>query len=513
MTSDAEIRRIAALPTKHGTGAQQQLFSAGYETWCEDGETQPAALVQILEDIGLCAISGDADHPESLVDIVDQPASLAVACSLVGVGLCSIEQFCESRRTSIQPWVVLREQYAETMLEMITAREDRTLKREIAELLLGKPPADHVQSYGGPTVTGVVVDPDGGEGQYLEVPLTAASTECLVGLAPDPASEAEDTPDKQGTRTLLRDNRLLVPEPVLTRRYRQYLSQRAFEALQDSQEELLSDEQRAWILENATAIIDAVDRLAAQGHRERLWTYVHKGDSLVTALQRAIEAYETESAPECGDPTTVEALYQVLQTYSPDDAWVRATIQRVTSVHHLRRRLEQIAEHPQLKQHEDTQRQLYTVKSAGGRGDSLTIEHPEDFLKLPCYQNLDQRLQEKGPTRKELWDLVRKTAWLPEYRSNGSPDVERILADIKDLFSRWPWYDSTITEQQVRYELRSNAADRRLDGTEPLPMGCDNPDMQQYCIGKAECSYSIYGSIPFAEALYDTLDETGADEP
>jgi len=38
-------------------------------------------------------------------------------------------------------------------------------------------------------------------------------------------------------------------------------------------------------------------------------------------------------------------------------------------------------------------------------------------------------------------------------------------------------------------------------------MGCDNPDMQQYCIGKDQCSYSIYGSLPFDDDLYEALDE------
>jgi len=40
-------------------------------------------------------------------------------------------------------------------------------------------------------------------------------------------------------------------------------------------------------------------------------------------------------------------------------------------------------------------------------------------------------------------------------------------------------------------------------------MNCDNDDMQRYCIGQEQCPYSIWGSLPFPDEMYDQLDEAG----
>lgn len=509
--TDETIARVAALLTEFGTSRRRQLFEAGYEGWRVDGDVRPDALIETVEDVGLCALTGDDDNPESLVDIVDRVDTLAVATGLAGTCFCSLDRFEDTRRSLIQPWGVLKQQYAETMAALTLDSDRWDLKREIGEVLFRKPPAEHVQSHGGPVVTDIVHGPVGNDGQYLEIPLTAASSDCLVGFPESDAPVAEQpdgAPDTSSNRTLLRDNCLLIPSEELTRRYRSYLTEQAFPSLQETLLESLTDEQRTWLLESATAISDAVDNLVEQGHRERLWTHVHAGDGLVTALEESLTAATGDDAPALGDPASVEALYQTLVDHTPEEPWVQSTINNIRSVHALRRQLSRYADHPRLKPQEREHTRLWVVKPSPSGGEAISIDHPVDFLQLPCYQNLDERLQEKGPTRKELWDLVRKTAWLPQYRSNGSPDVERILADIKELFSRWPWYDPRITEQQVRYELRPDAARRRLDGNEPLPMGCDNPDMQQYCIGKDECPYSIYGSIPFAESLYETLEDS-----
>jgi len=41
-------------------------------------------------------------------------------------------------------------------------------------------------------------------------------------------------------------------------------------------------------------------------------------------------------------------------------------------------------------------------------------------------------------------------------------------------------------------------------------MNCDNDDMQRYCIGQEQCPYSIWGSLPFPDKMYDQLDEVGS---
>jgi len=102
--------------------------------------------------------------------------------------------------------------------------------------------------------------------------------------------------------------------------------------------------------------------------------------------------------------------------------------------------------------------------------------------------NMAERLYEKKPVRKDLYSFARMVMWLPQYQDS---DLETIVADLKDIFSRWPWYDEQVTDYQIRYEFSNT-----IGGDTPLPMNCDNDDMQRYCIGKEQCPYSIWGSLP-----------------
>lgn len=77
-----------------------------------------------------------------------------------------------------------------------------------------------------------------------------------------------------------------------------------------------------------------------------------------------------------------------------------------------------------------------------------------------------------------------------------------IVADVKNVFSRWPWYDEQETEYQVRYEFSNT-----IDGDTPFPVNCDNEDMQCYCIGQDQCTYS---SLPFPDEMYEQLEEKSA---
>ncbi|WP_458210232.1 primase-associated protein, partial [Haladaptatus sp. NG-SE-30] len=125
-----------------------------------------------------------------------------------------------------------------------------------------------------------------------------------------------------------------------------------------------------------------------------------------------------------------------------------------------------------------------------------------DLFELPCMAAMDERLQEKKPVRKDLFNLVRMAWWLPQYRDAST---EEFISDVKDLFSRWPWYDDEVTGYQIRYEL-----DNDIGGEIPLPMNCANDDMQRYCIGRDQCPYSIYGSLPFPDEMYEQIDDQGA---
>jgi hypothetical protein len=72
--------------------------------------------------------------------------------------------------------------------------------------------------------------------------------------------------------------------------------------------------------------------------------------------------------------------------------------------------------------------------------------------------NMAERLHEKKLIRKDLYNFARIVMWLPQYQDS---DPEMIVTDLKDVFSRWPWYDEQETEHQVRYEFSNTIATRR----------------------------------------------------
>jgi hypothetical protein len=113
------------------------------------------------------------------------------------------------------------------------------------------------------------------------------------------------------------------------------------------------------------------------------------------------------------------------------------------------------------------------------------------------------KLENSGPVRKDLYNFVRMVFWLKGYQE--LPERERedaVVEDIHDLFEQmWDWYDPATTEYQARYEIREG----EIEGDIPLPMHCDNPDMERHCIGRELCPYSIYGSLPFPDEMYDQL--------
>ncbi len=37
--------------------------------------------------------------------------------------------------------------------------------------------------------------------------------------------------------------------------------------------------------------------------------------------------------------------------------------------------------------------------------------------------------------------------------------------------------------------------------------------MQRYCIGRDQCPYSIYGSLPFPDEMYEQIDDSSYSPP
>ncbi|MFB6187650.1 MAG: primase-associated protein [Halobacteriaceae archaeon] len=110
--------------------------------------------------------------------------------------------------------------------------------------------------------------------------------------------------------------------------------------------------------------------------------------------------------------------------------------------------------------------------------------------------NLDESLQDKKPVRWELYSFVRYILEL---------NTEITIDEIKEWFSRYPWYREDVTEYQARYEKTQT----KKDGERPLPISCnnDNKNWEQHCIGKENCEYSLYRSVELKPDVYERVRE------
>ena len=99
--------------------------------------------------------------------------------------------------------------------------------------------------------------------------------------------------------------------------------------------------------------------------------------------------------------------------------------------------------------------------------------------------------------------------WLPMYydEERGQVLEEDVVDGMKEVISDFDWYDEDITEYQTRYEYLQGETDERY-----MVKSCTHEDMQNYCIGKDNCEYSIYQSLPFVSDFYQKLSEFNTEE-
>lgn len=124
----------------------------------------------------------------------------------------------------------------------------------------------------------------------------------------------------------------------------------------------------------------------------------------------------------------------------------------------------------------------------------IEVSDIEDILELPCFQNIDDYLKDRKPTRWVLYSIARV---LMSLNNNFTID------DMVGFYSRYPWFDEDTTRYQLNYEQAQT-----IDGETPMPISCnnDNTNFGTFCIGKENCDYSIYQSLPMRDEIYDRLE-------
>lgn len=480
--------RVAALPRDEGEFQLTQLFERGYQRWMVDGEQQTEKMLADIERFTTDAFAPSTREEAAERPYVDGPGTLAVLTTLGAVCIMGHPKLEDTPPRHLALLGDLRELYVNNIASLVREYEDWSLHQEIAETLYAKDPGED-GVHPGRVCTDITTRPEFGEGYYLEIPLVAASRQCLA--------RADGDEEQQGEiQAHVADNNLYVPVSDFMAKYREY-AEDAFGRLLAVQEEALTAEQRSWLTANESAITDRIDRFFQAGQTHRVWENWSRQKRDIRTIINAVKAADADTA-QIDEPQSARALYKALEAYDPDRTWEQRACDSFSTPRSLGNTLTAMQNHASVSvKHKWENRYTLTEYSDGAR--PLHVDDLRDLFELPCMAAMDERLQEKKPVRKDLFNLVRMAWWLPQYRD---ANTEEFISDVKDLFSRWHWYDEEVTEYQIRYEL-----DNDIGGETPLPMNCANDDMQRYCIGRDQCPYSIYGSLPFPDEMYEQLDD------
>lgn len=501
-TRDAYL--VAAIPTEYTDRDIIQLFAQGYDRYIVDGEPDRETLLSDVERVGTAVFKRSQRNRPLEYPFVDKPATLVLLATLSTVCVSEQPRFEDTPPRRNQVLHNIRELFATNLLALVHEYNDVTLYQDIAEVLYAKAPSQD-GPHPGRVCTGVIPMPEfdkegGAESEddlYVEIPMVAASRRCLARAS----TEATSSDEKGEIQTQVTNNHLYVPLDHLHETYRSY-AKRCFGRLQAVQESELDEPQRTWLRENETAITERIDHALEIGQYETVWKNWDRGERVVRLTRKAIRA---SSQTQIGEFHTAQELADALAAYEPENEGERAQLTHLSRARNVGNSLTDHDSHRSVTIDRNDRVNTYRIGHSGGGSRPLDIAELEDLFELPCLAAMDERLQEEKPVRKDLFNLVRMVMWLPQYREKSPTEI---TDELKDLFSRWPWYDPEITEYQIQYEARRGDRGIGPDENTPLPMNCDNNDMQRYCIGQEQCPYSIYGSLPFPDDMYDQLEQT-----
>jgi hypothetical protein len=477
--------QTAAVPHDYTKSHFYQLFQRGYDQYGDDTDL----LIEDIENFFKLSLN-PANRKQALQSpIISEPSVVALLSSLATQTVTEHEDLQSTPVQRLQLVEDLGELFANNILGLIREADTPSLYQDIAEHLYEKPhPEDSVVP--GRICTGITERPELGSGRFAEIPLASASRKCLYRGSED---------DDHTYKSRLADNHLYIPLERVEEDYLEY-TEEAFDHILTLQGRALSDDQKAWLRNNVSYISERIDRFFAAGQEDRIWKDWSRSTRKLKFLLETVQE-APDSTASLGEPASAEQLRAALEHHHADERWQESFKQELSSPSRIAAFLQEQADDSSVEIDRSGRVNQYELSTRSGSAKPLPVDDLEDLFELPCFAQLDERLQEEGPSRKELYSLVRLVLWLPRHQPN--PDIDRVVEELKDLFSRWPWYDPEETEYQIRHEYLNGTT---AAGEDYLPLSCGNDTMQHYCIGRDVCDYSIYQSIDFPDEMYDRLD-------
>ena len=508
---------MTAYATDYSEGEIRDLVHRGFDIYRE-GSTKEEAAQNLLNDIDYFFQQAmDADVRNNRIEDppVSRPSVLAVLSMMTANAVQKHPQLNNAPLSKIQLVEYLRTYHINMLLGNIRQASSET-KAEIANQLY-REEMDHKRPRPATGISGLKHRPDEHETfeWFFEIPLVAAGELCEArmhdgqwGGGYDPNSNTA-----LGEPNYHIDNNCVYVPMSHTFWYLAQCQEDIFEHLATVGSEYVKDSQIQWALNNSEVIKPTINDISEHGDMEELWTGWDPQKNLLRLVRNA-----ARNDPDLDSSKYNKArdYYDAIQNYDAEKFGENSAKNSLKSVRSLGVKLTNISksdEFPSVDHqvYDDRRHSEYSVGSGSGNYREVTLDTLEDIFELPCFQNMvdDLKLENSGPVRKQLYNFVRMVYWLQGYHE--LPEQQRedeVVEDIHELFeNKWDWYDRETTDYQARYELRNG----EINGNVPVPMGCDNKDMEHHCIGRRACPYSIYQSLPFPQDLYDYLDELSED--
>jgi hypothetical protein len=505
VTSDQDEWKVAAFADKYSKRAMYQVFTRGLDSYSEKAE--------YVDDLQIVAkwVFGGPDKWEEIAEEkkFPSPGGSAILCSMIACGIRKHSYFNEAPFDKIELVHRAKQLHKCSMMEFISDY-DVEYHLEICDELYEKEiDKDHPHPAG--TATAIVNHEDAHDEftQFVQIPLVAASEKCMArwhGGNPHNSYDPETKTAIDDTNYHIRNNCIYIPTAHTDKVLMEQINDAFFAITEYAWEHSTEDEIKT-VVNEVDAISDRVEDLLNHGEEERLWTDWDPQENLLRLIRNAAQADEELNPTEWH---TAAEYYDGIENYEADGFGENNAKSGVQNARSLSSKLRRIAESDDfptvdITRYSSGQDNTYTVGTTSGGAREIPVDSLDDIFQLPCFQNMAEalKLENSGPVRKDLYNFVRMVFWLKGYQE--LPERERedaVVEDIHDLFEQmWDWYDPATTEYQARYEIREG----EIEGDIPLPMHCDNPDMERHCIGRELCPYSIYGSLPFPDEMYDQL--------
>lgn len=119
-----------------------------------------------------------------------------------------------------------------------------------------------------------------------------------------------------------------------------------------------------------------------------------------------------DEVAQLGETQTAHDLYKAVDAYDPERTWEQQVCESISSPRSLGTVLSRNRDHTSVTV-ENARLNRYTLTEYSNGVQPLHVNELEDLFELPCMAAMDERLQDKKPVRKDLFNLVRMAWWLP----------------------------------------------------------------------------------------------------